>query len=108
MADIELAAQRETLAGHIVVRPEINMREPDPRWQITDPDATKAQLDELHRAKIRLADDVLFVCPGGYIGDSTRAELAYAREIGKPVRVLGLDEGGQAVKETAAHQGGTR
>jgi hypothetical protein len=86
MTDIELAAQRETLAGRIVVRPEINMHTPDPRWGITDPNATKRGLDELHRAKIRLADEVLFVCPGGYLGPSTRAELAYARQLGEPIR----------------------
>ncbi|MEV4808101.1 hypothetical protein AB0K18_49650 [Nonomuraea sp. NPDC049421] len=42
------------------------------------------RLDDLHRAKIRLADEVLVV--GDYIGDSTRAEIAYARSLGKPVR----------------------
>jgi hypothetical protein len=54
---------------------------------ITDPDATKCGLDELHRAKIRLADEVLFVCPGGYLGTPTRAELAYARQLGTPMRI---------------------
>ena len=46
--------------------------------------APKVRLDELHRAKIRLADEVLVV--GDYIGDSTRAEIAYARSLDKPVR----------------------
>lgn len=39
---------------------------------------------DLHRAKIRLADEVLVV--GGHVGDSTRAEIAYARSLGRPVR----------------------
>ncbi|MET7853107.1 hypothetical protein ABZT48_33855 [Streptomyces avermitilis] len=43
-------------------------------------------LDGLHRRKIDLADDVLVVNPGGYIGDSTRSEIDYARALGKPVR----------------------
>jgi hypothetical protein len=46
--------------------------------------ALKARLGDLHRAKIRLADEVLVV--GHYIGDSTRAEIAYARSLGKAVR----------------------
>jgi len=46
--------------------------------------ALKVRLGDLHRAKIRLADEVLVV--GDYIGDSTRAEIAYARSLGKPVR----------------------
>jgi hypothetical protein len=39
----------------------------------------KAHLDALHRHKIDLADRVLVVNPGGYIGASTAAEIAYAR-----------------------------
>lgn len=47
----------------------------------------KAMLDELHRAKIRLADRVLIVSDHtGYYGASTSAEIAYARELGKPVK----------------------
>lgn len=43
----------------------------------------KEKLDELHKRKIDLAEEVIFICPGGYIGDSTRGELAYAKETGK-------------------------
>lgn len=46
------------------------------------------RLDRLHRAKIDMADEVFLINPGGYIGDSTRAELAYARSTGKVVRFL--------------------
>jgi hypothetical protein len=87
MPAIELAAQMETLAGRIVVRPEINMREINPRWSVTDLETTKVGLDELHRAKIRRADGILFVAPNGYMGESTRAELAYALELGKGIRI---------------------
>ncbi|WP_329330784.1 hypothetical protein OIU81_03095 [Streptomyces sp. NBC_01454] len=74
-----------TWAGRIVIKPGCNMKEPHPLW--ADPDeaeAGKVRLDSLHRAKIRLADEVLVV--GDYIGDSTRAEIAYARSLGMPVR----------------------
>ncbi|MFE9738876.1 hypothetical protein [Streptomyces sp. NPDC006477] len=78
-------ADRElTFAGAIVVKPGCDMKTPDPLW--ADPEVAergKARLDGLHRAKIRLADRVLVV--GDYIGDSTRAEIAYARSLGKPV-----------------------
>lgn len=47
--------------------------------------AQKAALDELHRRKIDLADRVLVLNIGGYIGESTRSEIAYAEQIGKPV-----------------------
>jgi len=48
-------------------------------------DEEKAALDALHLRKIDLADRVLVVNPGGYIGESTRSEIAYARAAGKPV-----------------------
>jgi hypothetical protein len=85
MPEMAEADLRETAAGRIVVKPGCDMKTPHPLW--ADPveaEALKVRLDGLHRAKIRLADEVLVV--GDYVGDSTRAEIAYARELGKPVR----------------------
>lgn len=85
MTQMNEADLRETAAGRIVVKPGCDMKTPHALW--SDPveaEALKARLDELHRAKIRLADEVLVV--GDYIGDSTRAEITYARSLGKPVR----------------------
>ena len=48
----------------------------------------KTQLDELHKRKIDLADQVLILNVGGYIGESTRSELEYARKAGKTIRFL--------------------
>lgn len=45
----------------------------------------KTVLDALHLRKIDLADRVLVVNPGGYIGESTGREIAYARAAGKAV-----------------------
>lgn len=85
MADMAEHDLRETAAGRIVVKPGCDMKTPHPLWaDPADAERLKAELDGLHRAKIRLADDVLVV--GDYIGDSTRAEIAYARELGKPIR----------------------
>lgn len=75
------AAAAESLAGRIVVMPHVNTK----LWgQVANPDETKRDLDLLHRAKIRLAQEILVV--GSYIGDSTRAEIEYARYLGMPVR----------------------
>ncbi|THA32182.1 hypothetical protein E6R18_14905 [Streptomyces sp. A1277] len=85
MAEMTGAELRETEAGRIVVKPGCDLKTPHALW--SDPaeaEALKARLDELHRAKIRLADEALVV--GDYIGDSTRAEIAYARSLNKPVR----------------------
>lgn len=79
-ADCEL-----TWAGNIVVKPGCDMKIVDKLWaDDAEAEAGKQRLDDLHRAKIRLADQVLVV--GDYVGDSTRAEIAYARELGKPVK----------------------
>ena len=48
----------------------------------------KRGLDALHLRKIDLADEVLVLNVGGYVGESTRREIAYARELGKPVAFL--------------------
>ena len=48
----------------------------------------KLALDELHKRKIDLADEVLVLNVGGYIGDSTRSEIDYAVSTGVPVRYL--------------------
>lgn len=48
----------------------------------------KDQCDDLHKRKIDLADEVLVLNVDGYIGESTRSEIAYAEANGKPVRYL--------------------
>ena len=51
-------------------------------------DEIKARLDELHKRKIDLADEVLILNVNGYVGTSTRSELEYAIAHGKMVRWL--------------------
>lgn len=45
-------------------------------------------LDELHLRKIDLSDEVLVVNVNGYVGESTRNELAYAKRIGRAIRYM--------------------
>ena len=42
-------------------------------------------LDELHFRKIDISDEVFIINKNGYIGDSTKNEIEYAKKIGKPV-----------------------
>jgi hypothetical protein len=75
--EIRAANRALTFAGVIVVAPgEAN--EPITPEQ-------KSTLDALHLRKIDLADRVLVVNPGGYVGESTSREIAHARASGKPV-----------------------
>lgn len=49
---------------------------------------TKTMLDELHKRKIDLSDEILVLNVGGYIGTSTRSEIDYAERWGVPVNYL--------------------
>lgn len=51
-------------------------------------DTLKTRLDTLHLRKIELADEVLVLNVGGYIGDSTRREVSYAESLGKRINYL--------------------
>jgi len=45
----------------------------------------REELDRLHRRRIDLADRVLVVNPGGYVGPSTASEIGYALRAGRAV-----------------------
>jgi hypothetical protein len=86
---------RETLAGNIVLTIGCDMRSDAvlfadlPASQVAK---IKTDLDWLHRRKIDLAaahgGEVLVLNVGGYVGESTRAEIEYAAGAGVPVRYL--------------------
>jgi len=57
---------------------------PDYDWTADSSDL-KGRLGGVHFQKIRMADEVYIVDPGGYVGESTRREIAYAKSLGKPV-----------------------
>ena len=46
------------------------------------------KMDELHLRKIDLADEVFILNVGGYIGESTRNEIEYAKKLGKKIKYL--------------------
>ena len=45
-------------------------------------------LDDMHKRKIDMADEIFVITVGCYIGDSTRFEIDYAIEHGKKIRYL--------------------
>ena len=80
------AANRDlTFAGVIVVAPGVFLRAEDHEANEFITNEQKTALGALHLRKIDLADRVLVVNPGGYIGESTSREIAYARASGKPI-----------------------
>lgn len=48
----------------------------------------KALFGELHRAKIDVSDAIFVANVGGYIGESTKGEIEYARAHGKEILYL--------------------
>ena len=81
----------ETLAGKIVLTIGCDMKSDNELFAEMDEEeleAIKADLDTLHLRKIDLADEVLILNVGTYIGQSTRRELEYAKAHGKHIRFL--------------------
>lgn len=78
-----------TLEGKIVLSIGVLTHAPatDHLGEWLGEDVAKA-LDELHLRKIDLADEVLVLNVGGYVGESTAREIAYARAVDKPIRFL--------------------
>jgi len=58
------------------------------KTHVADREGVKEMMDELHKRKIDLCDEVLVLNIGGYIGESTRSEIEYAQRKGKPIRYL--------------------
>lgn len=79
-----------TMAGIIVL--SIGIAAPD-SMVLANPESVqgkdqKTMLDGLHKRKIDIADEILVLNVDGYIGDSTRGEIAHAEKRGKPVKWL--------------------
>lgn len=82
-AEIAAAERELTLAGMIVLSMGVFGHSGD---RVTD--AEKTMLDRLHLKKIDMSTGIYVVNPGGYIGESTRREIAYARSRRKVVDYL--------------------
>ena len=77
--------KRLTLEGNIVISVGLFGHSGDNEaWT----DDTKAMLDDMHKRKIDLADEIFVVNVGGYIGSSTKNEIEYAKETNKIIKYL--------------------
>jgi len=86
------AQKRLTLEGKIVISVGLFGHSGDSEvWDGMDEGTltkTKEMLDDMHKRKIDMADSIYVINVGGYIGDSTRSEIAYAIGHGKKVEYL--------------------
>lgn len=91
--DAFLDAQKKlTLEGNIVISVGLFGHSGDSEvWENMDEGTltkTKEMLDDMHKRKIDMADEIFVVNVGGYIGSSTKSEIEYAIATGKAVRYL--------------------
>ena len=86
------AQKRLTLEGNIVISVGLFGHSGDNEvWENMDEGTltkTKEMLDDMHKRKIDMADEIFVINVDGYIGDSTRSEIDYALRHGKSVRYL--------------------
>lgn len=86
------AQKKLTLEGNIVISVGLFGHSGDTEvWENMDEGtltATKEMLDDIHKRKIDMADGIFVINVGGYIGESTRSEIEYAKAHGKSIWYL--------------------
>ena len=76
--------EKLTLDGNIVLTPNFfnNIKKEDIG------ERRKKMLDEMHKQKIDMSDEIYVINVGGYIGESTKNEIEYAKAEGKKIDYL--------------------
>lgn len=87
-----MAQKRLTLEDNIVISVGLFGNSGDEEvWDGMDEGTlskTKEMLDDMHKRKIAMADEIFVINVDGYIGESTRSETEYAKAHGKKIRYL--------------------
>ncbi len=76
--------ERLTLEGNIVI--SVGMFSGSEEKVLSS--ETKAMLDDIHKRKIDMADEIFVINKGGYIGESTRSEIEYAKKTNKKINYM--------------------
>lgn len=105
--EFEKAAAELSLRGYIGLSLGVFGKSGDyERYDIDENDEKlREQLDDMHKQRIEMSDAIYVVNPSGYVGESTKREIEYARSLGKDVLWLEelsvgemeLDENGELV-----------
>ena len=77
--------KRLTLEGNIVISVGLFGHSGDDEAFNTE---TKTMLDDMHKRKIDLSDEIFVINENGYIGTSTKSEIEYAKANGKVIKYL--------------------
>ena len=77
--------KRLTLQGNIVLTVGLfGHSGDDEAWS----EGTKEMLDDMHKRKIDMSDEIFVINKDGYIGSSTKSEIEYAINANKKVNYL--------------------
>ena len=82
--EFERIQEELTLAGNIVLTP--NFFHSVKKEEINN--EIKNMLDEMHKQKIDMSDEIYVINLNGYIGESTKSEIEYANSKGKNISYL--------------------
>ncbi len=63
---------------------------------LAETEGVAKHFDQLHLRKIDMSDSIYVLNVDGYIGNSTRNEIAYAKKLGKPITYLEPDKVNEA------------
>ena len=76
--------EKLTLEGNIVFTPNFfnNIKKEEISLD------TKKMLDEMHKQKIEMSNEIYVINYGGYIGESTKSEIEHAKTKGKKISYL--------------------
>ncbi len=80
-----LEQKRLTLEGNIVISVGLFGHSGDNE---VFKESTKAMLDDMHKRKIDMADEIYVINKNGYIGKSTKSEIEYALKNGKKINYM--------------------
>jgi len=84
--------KRLTLEGNIVISVGLFGHSGDAEvWENMDDGTltrTKLMLDDMHKRKIDMADEIFVINKNGYIGESTKSEIEYAISTNKKVEFM--------------------
>lgn len=82
--EFEKIQEELTLAGNIVLTP--NFFHYVKKEEINN--EIKNMLDEMHKQKIDMSDEIYVINVGKYIGESTKSEIEYAKTKNKKISYL--------------------
>ena len=91
--EVFIRFQKElTLKGNIVLSPTIFTQNGDEELLENMAEETlkktKEMLNDIHKRKIEMSEEIFVINPNGYIGESTKLEINYAINLGKKVNYL--------------------